>query len=556
MARSIKTHLFQSAWGRAETLVAAELRPEQPSRRRFIGRAGTACGGLLLTAALPPIARGPLRAAAAASSGSLRTDAEVAVVGAGLAGLTAAYRLREAGIQARVYEADTRIGGRCWTIRGFFDQGQIGEAHAEFIDDYHHTVLRLIDELGLEAENLYANTPPDARSMFEIDGRPYPFWRIVQDLMPVVREAARDRWRAGSDTTYYQSTPYGRTLDHMSGTEWIESRVAGGMSSRIGQLLDVHIRNEWGMEPDRLSSLNIVYGLAGGGEEQARGGTGPRGAAVGRRRRAAGALAGGDEGPLTLWHVKGGTDLLTARLAGGIPGQIERGHRLVSAATEGGRVRLSFDTIGGSVETRVDRLVLALPFHILREVDLSALDLREVKRNAIQNLGIATNSKLIMQFSDRHWWSLGSSGDIWSDRDFQATWGASGAQEGDAGLLVDYVGGDYGAEFHLGTPESRAAAFLGDVEPLLPGLSDKWTGRVFRACPHTSPILRGSYPAYALGQFSTIRGLEGEVEGGKVHFAGDHTAPIYQGFLEGAAESGERAAAEVIDALSARRRRR
>ena len=479
---------------------------------------------------------------------------EVAIVGAGFAGLIAAYRLRQADVIAKVYEGDTRVGGRAWTLRGFFNDDQIAEAHAEFIDGYHYTMIRIAQEAGLELENLN-DIPGGLRTTFEIDGAPYPFWRIVADLIPVVRAAIRDGARAGWDTTFYESTPYGRTLDAMSVTEWIEARISGGMSSRIGQLLDVHIRNEYGMEPAQLSSLNIVYGLSAMAEDEGggRGGRDGPGQSLMHARRRSRALSD-DEGPLAIWHIKGGTDLLATRLAGALPGQIELNHRLVSAATEGARVRLTFDTPGGTVETRVDRVVLALPFSVLREVDLSGLDLRQEKRNAIDQLGIATNSKLIMQFSDRHWRTLGKNGDIWSDRDFQATWDGSSVQPGAAGILVDYLGGEFGANFDQGTPEERVAAFLADIEPILPGLGDKWNGRVFRVHPTSSPLLRGAYPAYALGQYSMIRGLEPEVEG-NTHFAGDHTSLRFQGFLEGAAESGERAAGEILAAMRQRSRR-
>ena len=251
MARSISTHLFAKAWSRAEELVRDELHPEQASRRRFISRAGAACGGLMLTGAIPSVARGRMAEIGARRPSRSLSD-EVAIVGAGFAGLIAAYRLRQADVIAKVYEGDTRVGGRAWTLRGFFNDDQIAEAHAEFIDGYHYTMIRIAQEAGLELENLN-DIPGGLRTTFEIDGAPYPFWRIVADLIPVVRAAIRDGARAGWDTTFYESTPYGRTLDAMSVTEWIEARISGGMSSRIGQLLDVHIRNEYGMEPAQLS---------------------------------------------------------------------------------------------------------------------------------------------------------------------------------------------------------------------------------------------------------------------------------------------------------------
>src|SRR4051794_6325618 len=86
--------------------------------------------------------------AAAASPGT------VAIVGAGLAGLTAAYRLRQHGVVAQVYEASGRVGGRCWTGRGAFADGQLYEHGGELIDNGHIQVKQLAQELGLDLDDL------------------------------------------------------------------------------------------------------------------------------------------------------------------------------------------------------------------------------------------------------------------------------------------------------------------------------------------------------------------------------------------------------------------
>src|SRR5688500_1309030 len=97
------------------------------TRRQFIRDAG------LATAAL---AGAPLLRAAKPSG----TNAKVIVVGAGLAGLTCAYRLNQAGVDATVYEANSRLGGRCWTRRGDFLENQIAEHGGELIDQGHTSI--------------------------------------------------------------------------------------------------------------------------------------------------------------------------------------------------------------------------------------------------------------------------------------------------------------------------------------------------------------------------------------------------------------------------------
>ena len=114
------------------------------TRRTFL-KQGTAAG-LALGAA-------PLAACNDSSPPRPPRREQVAIVGAGLAGLTCAYRLHQAGIEAAVFEArPDRLGGRCFTARAFAD-GQVGEHGGEFIDTNHRAIQALVDELGLELED-------------------------------------------------------------------------------------------------------------------------------------------------------------------------------------------------------------------------------------------------------------------------------------------------------------------------------------------------------------------------------------------------------------------
>jgi monoamine oxidase len=90
---------------------------------------------------------------------------------------------------------------------------------------------------------------------------------------------------------------------------------------------------------------------------------------------------------------------------------------------------------------------------------------------------MGTNSKLHVQFADRHWESLDCNGETFADTGYQNTWDVSRAQPGASGILVNYTGGNIGASFGSGTPTTRAQQFLAQIEPVLPGLSDRWNGK-------------------------------------------------------------------------------
>jgi monoamine oxidase len=161
---------------------------------------------------------------------------------------------------------------------------------------------------------------------------------------------------------------------------------------------------------------------------------------------------------------------------------------------------------------------------------------------------MGTNSKLHLQFTDRHWEGLGCNGETFADTGYQNTWDVTRAQAGRSGILVNYTGGDIGASFNSGTLTSRAQQFLGQLEPVLPGISARWNGKAALDYWTSYPWTRGSYSYWKVGQYTRFAGVEGEPEG-NCFFAGEHTSIDFQGYLNGAVETGQRAAGEVLDSL-------
>jgi monoamine oxidase len=193
-------------------------------------------------------------------------------------------------------------------------------------------------------------------------------------------------------------------------------------------------------------------------------------------------------------------------------------------------------------------VVLALPFSILRSLDYSKAGFSQVKEWAIEEMGMGTNSKLHVQFSNRYWNSLGNQGDTYADTGYQNTWEVTRSQPGKAGILVDYTGGNIGASFGTGTPTERAQQFLAQIEPVLPGISSAWNGKATIDYWTGYQWTKGSYSYWKVGQYTKFAGAERQQEGA-CHFAGEHTSIDFQGYLNGAVESGERAAGEILAAL-------
>jgi monoamine oxidase len=487
-------------------------------RETLLRRREVVAGGAGL--AVAAMLSGPLPRALAASA------PRIVVVGGGLAGLTCAYRLKQAGYRADLYEASTRLGGRCWTRRGDFAEGQIAEHGGELIDQGHTELRQLVQELGLDLDNLAAAEVNGTDPFQYFDGVPYSFEEATDDLKEIWQQLHKDVSAASYPTLYNQSTERGRELDAMSIADWIQAYVPGGLGSKLGQLLDVAYNIEYGAETNVQSSLNMLYLLGFSGQGQLR-----------------------IFGPSNeKYHVRGGNDQVPARLAAALEGQIKTSQALTSLRRNAdGTYKLGFQSGSATSTVTADRVVLALPFSILRTIDFAKAGFSALKTTAIKELGMGTNSKLHVQFKDRLWSTLGCSGETYADTGYQNTWEVTRAQAGKAGILVDYTGGKIGASFGTGTPAERAAQFLAQIEPVLPGITSRWNGRATIDFWTGYEWTRGSYSYWKVGQYTKFAGAEREIEGA-CHFAGEHTSIDFQGYLNGAVESGERAAGEILAA--------
>src|SRR5215204_933200 len=347
--------------------VAAEEAAEPDTSLPGTTRRGLLAGGAGLAAAAAATRFAPLTPGA--------TAPRIVVVGAGLAGLTCAYRLKQAGYTAKVYEASDRVGGRCWTIRGAFAEGQIAEHGGELIDQGHTQIRHLARQLGLKLDNLLAAEENGTEPFYYFDGHAYSYEEATRDIKRIWQQLHKDVSAASYPTLYNLSTARGIELDNMSIRAWIEKYVPGGIGSRLGQLLDVAYNIEYGAETTDQSALNMLYLLAYSGQGQLR-----------------------IFGPSNeKYHVRGGNDQIPVRLADALQkGQIHLNMALSSIRRNSdGTYRLGFAD-GSTVPA--DRVILALPFSILRTLDYNRAGFSKLKRTAIEKLGMGTNSKLHVQF--------------------------------------------------------------------------------------------------------------------------------------------------------------
>lgn len=451
-----------------------------------------------------------------------RHGARIVIVGAGLAGLTCAYRLRQHGVHAQLFEARTgRVGGRCWTARGF-RYGQVAEHGGEFLDTRHKHILAIAKELGLSLEDRQAHEPPkDATSPLWLDGALRDRDAINSGLDAVVARLTKDYERIG-DYHFDKATAAARAFDEMTALEWLDHNVDDPL---LREVIDISQSGFFGADSSTMSAINLLESYVV-----------PR--------------PGADE----RYHVHGGNDRIPHGMARTLDRDAIRFDAPLRAMWRRGDGTYGLRFGGVHRPVFADRVVLCLPFTALREVDLSGSGLSGKRRAAIERLGMGTNAKNHVQLGV-HPYALGKwSGSMTMDAPFrQSSWVSTEGQGGPASLITIWRGGRSGASYptdvpHQWAPHRIVQANLAAFERGVPGLTDAFNGLSWLDSWVDDPWARGSYAAFLPGQYTKYWGYLGKAEG-RVHFAGEHTSTTSQGYLDGGVESGDRAAREVLSAI-------
>jgi monoamine oxidase len=485
-------------------------------------------------------AAGAMALALPARMYAMKQDPVVAVVGAGIAGVACALELADRGVPSTVYEASGRIGGRMFTNTRYFAGGQVAEWGGELIDSGHKTVRKLARRYDLALDDLLAAQPRGSEDTYHFFGGYYSKAQADIDFEPVFDAVVADEKAAPFPTTFDDFTAEGAALDAMSVYDWIESRVPGGHSSPLGMLLDTAYAIEYGADTREQASLNLIYLLA-----------------FQPRPSELSVFGESDE----RFHIRGGNQQLPEAMASdlGIGDRVVTGRRLVKIKrTPSMRYQLTFEHGSSTTDVTADYVVLAIPFAVLRHVDLTRAGFDSLKLQAIRAQGRGNNGKIQLQFTDRHWagtgsWPGVSNGSSYADAGYQASWEATRAQSGARGILVGYSAADVTNAFSSDRAFATAAraavhadavTTLGQLDRVFPGLAAKWNARAILSLPKKSPFFKASYSFYRTGQYTRFAGYEAARQGG-VLFCGEHTSIDFQGFMEGGASEGQRAAREL-----------
>ncbi|MDQ3758972.1 MAG: flavin monoamine oxidase family protein [Actinomycetota bacterium] len=451
---------------------------------------------------------------------SLQERVDVAVVGAGLAGLVAARRLAQRGVDVAVLEASERVGGRIQNTR--ISDTEVTEMGGQWVGPTQDRVLALISELGLET----FPTRTQGENVIEADGRlrryhgtiPKLAFRVLADLGIARFKLGRAMRRV--DPAAPWKAPRSAELDSITLGDWVGENTR---TRTARNLISLSCKTVWGAEPSELSLLwALSYMAAGGGFEKLL----------------------DVEGGAQQDRIVGGSALLAERLAAGLSERVTLDFQVRHVRWDGEWVELASE---GKGAMKARRVVLAVPPLLLAQFAFQPTLPPSHARLARAWRG-GNLIKVTAVYPEPFWRVDGLSGEAVSLAGPVSIAFDNTPASGAPGALVGFVGGSDVPGYAALPAAGRRDVAVGTFARLFGPKALK--AEQFHERDWLAEDWAKGGPVSNLGPGALAQ--DGQALGqsvGPVHFAASEYASRWRGYMDGAVRSGEAAAAAILTEL-------
>jgi monoamine oxidase len=451
----------------------------------------------------------------------------VVVVGAGLAGLAAAYELTRAGVEVLVLEARGRPGGRVHTLRDPFDDGLYAEAGAVFIPGHHAQTLRFVRELGVELQPVEHGGRGHAGRVF-VNGQAVRLQPGAPPHWPVPLKPRETALSPAEMRSLYLA-PVVEAIGDPDHPLW-----PGKAAQRFDEMTTAQLLERRGASPGAVGLMRLGYLDEWGDGVNAV-------SALGQLRDLAANLGNG-----AMHRIVGGSDRLPAALARRLGGAIRYDAPVIGMERNGSTVRVEYTWRRELRRVDAEHVVCAIPFPVLRGLAVQPA-FSAPKRAVIARLPVTSVTRVYLQLRERAW-DEDDDFSVATDLPIMLAAHATAGQPGRRGIVEAFVTGAQ-ARALAGMPAQECVQRVrAQVAKVIPG-ADAAVERAAVYAWDRDPWARGDYAWFRPGQVRAFLPHLATPEG-RIHFAGDHTS-TRPGWMQGALDSGVRAAREVMAALGA-----
>lgn len=489
---------------------AAVQRPGyRVSRRQFLksGAAAAAAAGLATTTG--------------GGIAQAQPDARIAIVGAGLAGLNAALQLKDLGCDATVYEARTRVGGRCWSVTDP-TYGYVLDQGGSFVNSDHRDMLDLLSRFGLSLFDRVADAestgyPAEA---YYFDGRQISERDVADALRKIAHQITSDAVLLDQNWSKWASK-----FDALSVTDYLDRhrRKIGAPFARV--LLENAIRTEYGAEPHQSSALQLLFLLPTVDGEHVE------------------VLGYSDE----RYVVEGGVGQLPEAMAAALDVPVQLG-RVLTAVED--RMSTYLLTFADGQKVEVDAVIVAIPVSLLKTIDWK-IKLPAQFRRYMRDVDLGRDEKTFIGYQRRLWRNPeGFINSVWTDQGYSAAWDGTQRQDDRKDGAITFFFGGAEVASRPGPDE-----LVDRFDQVIEGSKPKYTGFNLATDWTNDPFSRGAYVNFPPGALTTYGGyfwIEGELSVAfrNLVFAGEHFSDLWYGFMNGGAETGRLAAEYVANQMN------